>query len=53
MVTRRHQLTRAVSLFDVPPTLLWWLGVEIPASYEGRVLSEAFAPVPGAAEVAA
>jgi hypothetical protein len=53
MVTRRHQLTRAVSLLDVPPTLLWWLGVEIPASYEGRVLSEAFAPVPGAAEVAA
>jgi len=52
-VTRRHQLTRAVSLLDVPPTLLWWFGVEIPASYEGRVLTEAFAPVPGAATVAA
>ena len=52
-VTRRHQLTRAVSLLDLPPTLLWWFGVDIPVSYEGRVLSEAFAPVPGAAEVAA
>lgn len=52
-VTRRHQLTRAVSLLDLPPTLLWWFGLEIPPSYEGRVLAEAFAPVPGAAEVAA
>lgn len=48
-VTRRHQLTRAVSLLDLPPTLLWWFGVDIPASYEGRVLTEAFARVPGAA----
>ncbi len=48
-VTRRHRLTRPVSLLDLPPTLLWWFGVDIPASYEGRVLTEAFAP----AEVAA
>ncbi len=31
-VTRRHQLTRAVSLLDVPPTVLWWSGAEEPAS---------------------
>jgi hypothetical protein len=52
-VTRRHQLTRAVSLLDLPPTLLWWFGVDIPASYEGRVLAEAFAHVPGQAVAAA
>lgn len=40
-VTRRHQLTRRVSLLDVPPTLLYWLGVDIPESYEGRALTEA------------
>jgi arylsulfatase A-like enzyme len=51
-VTRRHQLTRSVSLLDVPPTVLWWSGVDVPASYEGRVLSQAFARVPGAAEAA-
>jgi predicted AlkP superfamily pyrophosphatase or phosphodiesterase len=51
-VTRRHQLTRAVSLLDVPPTVLWWSGVEVPASYEGRVLSQAFTRVPGAAGAA-
>lgn len=51
-VTRRHQLTRAVSLLDVPPTVLWWSGVDVPASYEGRVLSQAFTRVPGAAAAA-
>jgi len=51
-VTRRHQLTRGVSLLDLPPTLLWWFGVEVPASYEGRVLSQAFTRVPGTAEAA-
>ena len=44
-VTRRHQLTRTVSLLDVPPTILWWSGVEVPASYDGRVLSQAFTRV--------
>jgi arylsulfatase A-like enzyme len=48
-VTRHHQLTRSVSLLDVPPTVLWWSGVDVPASYEGRVLSQAFMRVPGAA----
>ena len=43
-VTRRHQLTRPVSLLDVPPTVLWWFGVDVPPTYEGRVLTEAFAP---------
>ncbi len=41
-VTRRHQLTRQVSLLDIPPTLLWWFGLEIPVCYEGRVLTQAF-----------
>ena len=48
-VTRHHQLTRAVSLLDVPPTVLWWSGVEVPPTYEGRVLSQAFMRVPEAA----
>lgn len=48
-VTRRHQLTRGVSLLDVPPTVLWWLGVDVPESYEGRVLAQAFTRVPEAA----
>jgi predicted AlkP superfamily pyrophosphatase or phosphodiesterase len=52
-VTRRHQLTRAVSILDLPPTLLWWFGLEVPASYEGRVLSEAFVRAADSAEVAA
>jgi hypothetical protein len=41
-VTRHHQLTRQVNLLDVPPTLLWWFGLEVPAAYEGRVLTQAF-----------
>jgi arylsulfatase A-like enzyme len=32
----------SVSLLDVPPTILFSLGAEIPSSYEGRVLREAF-----------
>jgi len=35
-------LTRQVSLLDVPPTVLWALGVACPPSYEGRALVEAF-----------
>lgn len=52
-VTRRHQLTRAVSLLDLPPTLLWWFGLEVPETYEGRILTEAFVRTAAAAEVAA
>ena len=48
-VTRHHQLTRRVSLLDVPPTLLWWFGLEIPAAYEGRPLTQAFVRQPAEA----
>ena len=48
-VTRRHQLTRTISLLDVPATVLWWFGVPVPTCYEGRPLSEAFARVAGPA----
>ena len=41
-VTRRHRLTRPVSLLDLPATILWWFGLEVPACYEGRPLAEAF-----------
>jgi hypothetical protein len=41
-VTRRHQLTRPASLLDIPPTLLWWFGLEVPGCYEGRALTQAF-----------
>lgn len=44
-VTRRHQLTRHISLLDIPPTLLWWFGLGIPVLYEGRVLTQAFTRV--------
>ncbi len=43
-VTRRHQLTRPVSLLDIPATVLWRLGVDVPACYEGAPLTDAFAP---------
>jgi hypothetical protein len=52
-VTRRHQLTRAISLLDVPATVLWWFGVPVPDGYEGRPLAEAFARVSGPAPVPA
>ena len=41
-VTRRHQVTRSVSLLDLPATILWWFGIEIPGCYEGRPLTDAF-----------
>lgn len=52
-VTRHHQLTRAVSILDLPPTLLWWFGLEVPPSYEGRVLTEAFVPAADQADAVA
>ena len=42
LVRRRHRIRRPVSLLDVPATVLWALGVEVPASYEGRILEDAF-----------
>ena len=52
-VTRRHRLTRAISLLDIPATVLWWFGVSVPEGYEGRPLLDAFVPAPRAAPVAA
>jgi predicted AlkP superfamily pyrophosphatase or phosphodiesterase len=34
----------APRLVDVPATALWALGIDVPRSYEGRVLHEAFTP---------
>lgn len=45
-VARSHRLTGAVSILDIPPTVLWWFGVTVPAEYEGRPLSEAFVAMP-------
>jgi predicted AlkP superfamily pyrophosphatase or phosphodiesterase len=52
-VTRRHQLTRTISLLDIPATVLWWFGVPAPDEYEGRPLAEAFARVSDPAPVPA
>ena len=52
-VERRRVVGGPVSLLDLPPTILWWLGVPIPASYEGRVLVEAFGQPAPAEEVVA
>jgi len=52
-VTRRHQLTRPISLLDIPATVLWWFGLPVPDRYEGRPLEDAFAPAPRGAPVAA
>ena len=41
-VRRRHVLRGTTSLLDLPPTVLWALGLDVPADYEGRVLHEAF-----------
>ena len=41
-IRRRHVLREPASLLDVPPTVLWSLGLDIPAEYEGRVLYDAF-----------
>jgi hypothetical protein len=52
-VTRRHQLTRAISLLDIPATVLWWFALPVPEGYEGRPLVEAFVRAPRTAPVAA
>jgi bisphosphoglycerate-independent phosphoglycerate mutase (AlkP superfamily) len=52
-VARRRPLDGPVSLLDVPPTLLHWLGIPVPAAYEGRVLADAFDPPARAAVIAA
>lgn len=35
----RGDLGPRLSLLDVPPTILWALGIERPSNYEGRSLS--------------
>jgi hypothetical protein len=52
-IARHHELSRPVSILDLPPTLLWWFGLEIPACYEGRPLAEAFVREPRALEAIA
>jgi phosphopentomutase len=42
-VARRREVTREVSLLDVPPTVLARLGIAVPPAYPGRPLDEAFA----------
>ena len=41
-VRRGFALPDPVSILDVPPTVLWALGVLVPPAYEGRILTEAF-----------
>ena len=43
-VRRWHALQEDISLLDVPATVLWYFGLPVPASYEGRVLDHAFQP---------
>jgi arylsulfatase A-like enzyme len=38
-------LPEGCTLLDVPPTILWMLGVHAPTSYSGRALKEAFETV--------
>jgi arylsulfatase A-like enzyme len=40
-VAREHRITRPVSLLDIPPTVLAYFEVPVPAGYEGRVIDEA------------
>jgi hypothetical protein len=48
-VARHHRVARPVSLLDLPATILWWFGVEVPACYEGLPLAEAFRRTPAMA----
>ncbi|HUL50718.1 MAG TPA: alkaline phosphatase family protein [Gemmatimonadales bacterium] len=41
-VTPRYRLAEPVSILDLPPTILWWFGCEVPACYEGQPLYGAF-----------
>jgi hypothetical protein len=43
-IAREHRLEGPISLLDVSATVLWWFGVPVPDTYEGRPLLEAFAP---------
>jgi len=50
-VTRGHELTRSISLLDLPATILWWFGCPVPECYEGRPIIEAFQRAPSAEPV--
>lgn len=52
-VQRRRVLADPVSLLDLPPTILWWLGAAVPPAYEGRVLREVFLHAPATEELPA
>ena len=52
-IKRRHVLRQPASILDVPPTLLWHLGVDVPPDYEGRVLRDAFTAAPEAVDAVA
>ncbi|HUL04262.1 MAG TPA: alkaline phosphatase [Gemmatimonadales bacterium] len=41
-VARNYPINRPVSLLDVPATILWWFGLEVPACFEGQPLADAF-----------
>ena len=45
-VGRRRTLTRQLSILDLPATILWWFGLDVPACYEGRPVTEAFEATP-------
>ncbi len=42
-VSQNRIIGGTVSILDLPPTILWAFGMQIPNCYEGRVLMEAFA----------
>lgn len=42
-IRRRRAIETPTTILDVPPTILFAFGVDVPASYEGRALSGAFA----------
>lgn len=47
----RPRTLGSIDLLDIPPTILWALGVSVPLSYEGRAVTEPFAPPAVASEV--
>lgn len=41
-IRKRHRVMRPVSILDIPPTILWAMGVAVPSVYEGRALKDGF-----------
>jgi predicted AlkP superfamily pyrophosphatase or phosphodiesterase len=44
-VSAAHEIQGPVTTFDTAATALWLLGVPVPASFDGKPVKEAFAPV--------